>query len=130
MPAIVQNPGILAAARNAIEVLLKFKGQQVILKRRGAPIEKPSGGHDYSGVPTSLSPQDFAWSQVGDDILEDGDGDAPVVKRNYVLTGRYNADIQVDDTWSDAEADYRVESINDSNGFATHANVVGFVKVS
>lgn len=131
MPAIVQDPGILAAARSAIEILLQFKGQAVVLQRRmGTPVLKPGGGHDF-GDPLPVLSQTFAWSQVGDDILEDGsDGDTPVVKRNYVLTGRYDADLLVKDTWQDDEATYLVESVNQSSGFKTHADVVGFVKVS
>lgn len=128
MPAIVQDQGILNAARSAIEVLLKFKGQGVILVRKGAPIRKPGGGHDF-GDDFSIASQQFAWSQVGDDEILDGqDGDTPVVKRNYVLTGRYNADITVDDRWSDIESDYRVESVNSNSAFKTSCAVVGFVR--
>lgn len=129
MPHIVQDPGILAAAKNAIEVLLKFKGQTVVLMRKGVPIAKPGGGHDFS-YRAPLAPQTFAWSQVGDDEVLDGDnGDTPVVKRSYVLTGRVDADIKPDDTWEDSEAEYRVETVNNDNGFKTSATLVGFVKV-
>ena len=129
MPKIVQDENILAAARNAIEILLKFKGQQITLSRKGTAVRKPSGGHDFqtaADVPAQL----LALSRVGGDELLDGDnGETPVVKRHYVLTGRHDASVRADDTWSDAEADYRVESVDDSSGFKVQADVVGFVKV-
>jgi hypothetical protein len=126
---ISTDPGILAAAREGIEVLLQFKGQPIVLMRKGLPIAKPGGGHDF-GDAQPLMAQTFAVSQVGDDIVEDGDsGDTQVIKRNYALTARYDADIAPDDTFSTAEADFRVENVNASSGFKTHADVVGFVKV-
>lgn len=128
MPAISSDPGILDAARSAIDVLLEFKGTDVVLNRKGLPIAKPGGGHDF-GNRTPLLAQKFAISQVGDDIVDDADsGDTKVVKRNYALTGRYDADIVADDTWEDAEAAYRVDNVNSSSGFKVHADVVGFVK--
>lgn len=126
---ITTDPSILAAARNGIEVLLQFKGKPVVLLRKGIPVAKPGGGHDFAD-PAPLLAQTFAVSQVGDDIVEDSDsGDTQVIKRNYVITARFDADIKADDTWTDAEADYRVESVNATSGFKTSANVVGFVKV-
>jgi hypothetical protein len=129
MPKIVNDEGILDAARSGIDVLLQFKGNPVYLVRRGAKIAKPGGGHDYD-VPTVLPAQLFAVTQVGGDIVEDGaDGDTPITKRTYALTGLDTADIRVDDTWDDDEADYRVESVNQASGYKTTAEVVGFVKV-
>lgn len=129
MPQITTDPGILEAARSAIEQLLKFKGQPVELNRRGMRVPKPGGGHDYTGNVT-LPTQVFAWSQLGDDEQLDGEnGETPVFKRTYALTGRWNADIRADDTWADGEARYRVDTVNGSNGFKTSAIVVGFVKV-
>lgn len=129
MPAVVQDAGIIRAARSAIDVLLKFKGVSIVLYRKGTATKFDDGGHDFA-QPYPLIAQKFAVTQLGGDILEDGnDGDTPVVKRNYQLTGKFDADVRIDDTWEDAEADYRVESVNDSSGYRTTATVVGFVKV-
>lgn len=129
MPKIVQDQSILDAARGAIEVLLRFKGQQITLSRKGTPTRKPSGGHDFQAA-ASVPAQLLALSRVGEDELIDGDnGDTPVVKRQYVLTGRHDASIKPDDTWSDGEANYRVESVDGTSGFKVQATVVGFVKV-
>lgn len=130
MSAITTNQQILKAARGAVETLLKFKGRDFVVNRKGVSVEKPGGGHDKT-MPYPLASQRFSISQEGDDIIEDGDsGDTPVVKRNYRLTGRYDADLLVDDTFEDAEANYRVESVNATSGFKTDALLVGFVKVS
>ncbi|QHB37421.1 hypothetical protein SEA_LEOPARD_14 [Mycobacterium phage Leopard] len=129
MPRITTDPGILAAARNAIEILLRFKGVEVAVVRRGEPIAKPGGGHDRAPS-VFLAPQTFAMSQLGDDEAIDGDnGDTPILKRVYALTARHDADLQADDTWEDDEAVYRVDTVNSSNGFKVSATVVGFVKV-
>lgn len=130
MPLIVQDPNILRAARQAIEVLLRFKGQPVVLVRRGVPVAVGGGGHDFTGD-TNVASQKFALSHVGvDELLDGADGDTPVYKRTYALTGRYNADIRIHDKWADAEATYEVEAVDQTSGYKTHADVVGFVKVS
>lgn len=93
------------------------------------PIAKPGGGHD-AGQLSPLLAQTFALSQLGDDDVSDGDsGETPIIKRTYALTGRYDADIAIDDTWEDDEAEYRVDSVNQSSGYKTSGIVVGFVKV-
>jgi hypothetical protein len=128
MPPVTTDPGILAAARSGIDMLLQFKGQSVTLSRKGLAIAKPGGGHDFGR--NAILPQIFSLSQVGDDEISDASsGDTQVVKRRYVLTGVYNADIKPDDTFSTAEADFRVETVNATSGYKTHADVVGFVKV-
>lgn len=129
MPQIVNDPGILAAARSAIEVLLKFKGNPVTLMRRGPAIPKPGGGHD-AGLPSPIATQTFSWVQTGDDTIGDtADGDTQSVKRIYELTARWDADIEVDDTWEDDEAEYRIQNVNATSGYKTMAEVIGFVKV-
>jgi hypothetical protein len=110
--------------------LLRFKGKPYTLVRKGTRIAKPGGGTDYSPDIT-LPAQDFALVQVGEEDASDGEnGDTPTVKRQYLLTGRYSADVRVNDTFSDAEANYRVEKVNANSGFKVVANVVGFVKVA
>ena len=129
MPPVTTNQSILKSARGAIEVMLKFKGIPVVVMRQGVMVEKPGGGHEPT-PPYALAAQMFSVSQIGDDIVEDGaNGDTPYVKRNYMLTGRYDADLRVDDTWEDAEAEYRVESCSATSGYKTTAEVVGFVKM-
>jgi hypothetical protein len=130
VPAISSDPGILGAARSAIDVLLQFKGFLVVLSRKGVAPAMPGGGHGPA-LTSDLAPQTFSWVQTGSDEVLDGDnGDTPTVKRTYVLTGRYDADIRVDDVWVDAYGRYRVDTVDSESGFKTTAEVTAFVKVS
>jgi hypothetical protein len=128
VPAITTNPNILAAARSAILIKLKFKGQQIVLNRRGDPVAKPGGGKDFMArVP--LPAQNLVLSQIGDDVIDEGEGGQQVIRRNYILSGAYDADIHIGDIWYDAESDYEVLTVNDDNGYQVTANVVGTVRV-
>ena len=130
MPAIVQDPGIIAAARKAIDILLKFKGIAVILvPSKGAPVAKPGGGHDFP-PPIARDPQTFAVSKTTalDGIEYSPNDEGKNRKRAYVLTGRWDADVAIGDQWSDAEADYTVDTVDSSSGFKTQATVTGYLK--
>lgn len=130
MPAISSDPGIMAAAKTAIDVLLSFKGFPIVIERLGAPIPKPGGGHD-AGAKVALPPQTFVLTQNGPEIVEDGtNGDTQVVRRQYYITGLFDADLQIDDTWSDDLADYRVQSVDNETGYKTTGDVVAFVKAT
>lgn len=130
MPLIVTDPAILAAAQQAIDILLQFKGQMIDLQPLDAtPIAKPGGGHDFEQVPTR-GPQLLALSAVGGLSVGSGTNDDGIVRtRDYVLTGRVDAQIDINDTWSDDEADYRVETVDNDNGYRVTATVIGFLKV-
>jgi len=131
VPAIVQVPSILAAARSAIEILLQFKGIDVVLYPvKGIPISKPGGGHDFAD-PTPRNSQKFAISKrdAFDGIEFSSNDEGMSRKRAYVMTGRYNAQIAIGDTFSDSEADYTVDTIDQTSGFKTQATATGFLKV-
>lgn len=131
MPEIVQDAGILAAARDAIDILLQFKGTTItLIPSEGTKIPKPGGGHDFAD-PVPREPQLFALSQTGvfDGIEFSPNDDGKNQKRAYVLTGRYDADIQRGDTWEDDEATYEVDTLNNTNGFKSQATVTGWLKV-
>lgn len=130
MPQLTSNPAILAAARKAIEVLLQFKGAEVtLLPKNGTIVAKPSGGRDF--VPAEpREPQLVAFSRVGsENIGQANTDDGQYVTRAYVLTGRWDMDIAIGDSWSDGEADYTVESVDQTSGIKTSADVIGFVKI-
>lgn len=131
MPQIVQNAGILNAAKQAIEVMLRLKGIDIeLIPVKGSPVAKPGGGHDFV-PPVNRDPQKFALSKTsGFDGLEYSPNDEGLNrKRAYVLTGRSDAEIAVGDTFSDDEADYTVDTVDATSGFKTQATVTGFLKV-
>jgi hypothetical protein len=129
VPAISSDPGIMQAAKDAIGIMLSFQGFPITLMRKGAAIAVPGGGHDFSDR-VAIGPQSFKVTKLGDDIVEDGgDGDTPVVRRNFGLTGAFDADVAIDDIWSDDDNDYRVESVDRESGYKTVAEVTAFAKV-
>lgn len=130
MPLVTVNAGILDAARQAIEILLQFKGTTIeLIPSAAEPVQKPGGGHDYP-EPDARLPQLFALVKVGVDNVPTSPNDEGIARtRNYVLTGRFDAEIDIGDTWSDAEADYRVETVDATNGYKTYATVLGYIKV-
>jgi len=110
---------------------LTFKGLPIeLLPTEATPIAKPGGGVDFVPQPPRV-PQDFALSKVGsDNVTTSNNDDGQARTRNYVLTGRFDAEIAIGDTWSDDEADYRVETVDGTNGYATRATVLGYLKVA
>jgi hypothetical protein len=132
MPAIVQDPRILAAAQKAIDVLLRFKGITIVLTPvKGAPVAKPGGGHDFV-PPPPRAPQLLALSKTSgfDGIEFSPSDDGENRKRAYVLTGRWDAEIGIGDQWEDDEAEYTVNTVDQSSGFKTQATVTGWLKVA
>lgn len=130
MPQLTSNAAILSAAKRAIEVLLQFKGSQVILvPKNGTVVAKPSGGRDF--VPAApRAAQTVVISRIGsENIGQANTDDGQYVTRAYTLTGRWNMAIAIGDTWSDGEADYTVDSVDQTSGFKTSADVLGFVKI-
>lgn len=130
IPVITSNPGIIKAAKAAIEVLLKFKGIDVTLKpNKSVATAKPSGGHDFTSAGYRAT-QRIALSKVGNDIITESTYDQGAARmRNYVLTGRWDMAIAVGDTFNDDRVDYVVETVDDSSGFKTSAEVLGYIKV-
>lgn len=130
MPQITANANILNAARKAIAIMLQFKGISVELKpKAGVKTPKPGGGHDF--VPGLLrDPQQISLTKVGGDIIEDSSNDgAQYIVRNYILTGEWNMRIALGDTWEDDEAEYKVDTLDQTSGFKTSADVIGYVKL-
>ena len=130
MPQITSNAAILSSARRAIEVLLQFKGFQVILvPKNGTVVAKPSGGRDFVSAAPRVT-QTVVLSRAGSEYIGQANtDDGQYVTRSYVLTGRWNMAIAIGDTWSDTEADYTVDSVDQTSGFKTSAEVIGFVKI-
>lgn len=129
MSQITTNPSILAAAKQAIEVLLQFKGVAVaFVPQKGLTVVKPGGGEDFvAGI--ARTPQMLSLTQIGADLVTDASTDEQrYVTRNYVGTGRWNMLVEVGDEWEDLAARYKVETVDQTSGFKTSIEVVGFVK--
>jgi len=130
IPNLTINPSLLRAARSGLEVLLKFKGVQVVLiPAKGVQVRKPSGGHDFERA-DGRDPQYLALSKIGSDIVQDSTNDQGKARmRQYILTGRWDMDIEINDTFSDDIADYLVETVDRTMGWKTSAEVLAYIKV-
>lgn len=130
IPNLTVNPNLLRAARSGLEVLLKFKGvATVLIPAKGDATRKPSGGHDFARA-EAREPQFIALSKIGNDIVEDSTNDQGKARmRMYILTGRWDMDIEINDTFSDDIADYLVETVDKTAGWKTSAEVLAYIKV-
>lgn len=105
------NPGLVKAGKQAIEVLLKLKGEDIVLTaEQGTSVEQPSGGYKFEpAVP--LASQRFSIRSTG------GDGDGVTESESgvttqrfpYILTGRWNCNVPVPSYWVSGSNRYRVE---------------------
>lgn len=103
--------GLVKAGKQAIEVLLKLKGDDLVLTaEKGTEVEQPSGGSHF--VPAApLAPQRFALrsnSGESDGITESESG-IVTQKFPYILTGRWNCNVPVPSYWVSGSNRYRVE---------------------
>ena len=130
MPQITTSTAILNAAKQAIEVLLRFKGIDVTLvPKNGTVLAKPGGGRDF--IPAEpREPQKVSLGYVGAERIDNTNTDGgQYVTRIYALTGRHDMAIAVGDTWTNDEAEFTVESVDQTSGFKTSATVTAFMNV-
>jgi hypothetical protein len=109
------DAGLVKAAQQAIEVLLKLKGVDItLIPGKGTAVEQPGGGYNY-GDTTALAPQRFAIR----DLQKGGTGKNPgtsdtgvtVLNRQLTLVGRVDAIAEVGDYWVDDENRYRIDEL-------------------
>ena len=95
-----------------------------LISSKGVKTAKPGGGFDYAdGSPRG--DQDFKVIAQGDtDGLQDVDG-GKVRSISYTLIGAWDADIRIDDRWTDGSNWYRVVGITPANGYEVKATAIG-----
>jgi hypothetical protein len=122
MPALIDTR--LAYLRYTTKTYINDDPTTIVLKRQ-TKVSKPGGGHDYPKI--DQSPQNFRLinQDVGSGISYSSDDDI-ARKFNYVLIGEYDANVLVNDTWTEDGIQYSVESVIPNNGFETRAYVTGF----
>jgi hypothetical protein len=111
--------------------LLALRGQLItLIPAAGVAVEKPSGGKDYSAA-EPREPQYFVlYNTKGFDGREDSQTDRGLSRKfQYQLVGAADAEIAIGDKWSDAVADYVVQSVDRTKPYITMALVTGFLKV-
>lgn len=99
-----------------------------IALQRKVRVPKPGGGHDKA--PITLDPQIFRIiNQTSSDGLSySGNDGGEAHSFTYEMVGAWDADIEVDDTWTEANSQYRVDGIVPNNGYETRVYVTSFSK--
>lgn len=111
--------------RYATQAFINENSVEVILNRK-IFVEKPGGGRDKASI--TLQPQIFRLinqTSSGGSATSSNDG-GQVHRYEYVMVGLYDADIEVDDTWTEGEAKYHVNGILPNNGWETRVSVTAF----
>jgi hypothetical protein len=115
--------------------LLRYATGQYILENpvtvalsRKTKVLKPGGGHDKTSV--ELPPQQFRLVNQSEasGIEYSGSDDGQTRQFSYLLLGAWDADIQIDDSWTEGEIHYHVDAILPTNDFEVKATVTAFAK--
>jgi len=109
----VMDAGLVKAARSAIEVLLKLKGNDIVLlPAKGTRTEQPGGGYKYAATAPRVSQRFSISDRTGRNSAKStGESDVTVLVRTLDVVGRYNAVAEIGDEWSDSEARYRIDEL-------------------
>lgn len=114
----------LTTLRYTTAQFIKDDPTRITLKRQ-VRVSKPGGGHDFPKV--DVAPQTFRLinQDIGSGFISDSDNGS-VRRFNYVAVGRYNADVDINDTWSENGIQYKVDSIIPNNGWETRFYISGY----
>lgn len=131
---LVNNPiftgiatGLLRYTTNwYISQTATIAGNISIQLQRKVAVPKPGGGSDFDTI--GIPPQTFRLTnqtiQNGIDYSSNDDG---MARRDlYMLIGQWDADIQINDWWTDATGQWRVDGLLPNNGFETRAVCTAF----
>jgi hypothetical protein len=101
----------------------------LISLNRKIKVTKPGGGHDK--VDITIPPQKFRLinQSASDGLTYSANDDGAARKLGYIMVGAYDADVQIDDTWSEGEEQFHVDGLIANNEYETRAVVTGFAKV-
>ena len=114
----------LAYERLTTDAFIQDDPSSIVLKRQ-TKVAKPGGGHDFPKV--DLAPQTFRYVNQGTGSgIGTGVGDGMARSFEYIMVGRYDADVNLHDTWVENGIQYEVDSIIPNNGYETRFHVTGF----
>lgn len=124
MPGLIDSK--LANLRYTTGAFIKGNPRTIILNR-SVREETPSGGANFTTV--NLPPQQFRF--INQDIgtgITTGMDDGIARRFTYVMVGRHDADIDINDSWEEGEQQYRVDGLVPDNGWERRAYVTCFAK--
>lgn len=97
----------------------------VIALQRETLVAKPGGYHDKTRA--AIAPQTFRLvNQTPYGGIQYSGSDDETHSFQFIMVGRYDADIEIDDIWVDGESQYHVDSIMATNSYEKRADVTCF----
>lgn len=116
----------LGYLRYTTEQFINEDPASVVILRQ-AKVSKPGGGHDFPKVPQPAQTFRFVNQDISSGITY-GDDDGIARRFSYVIVGRHDADLDVNDTWEVGQQQYKIDAILPNNGWERRAYVTGFAK--
>ena len=125
---------IVNALRKGTDVLLGIDSHEIVLIPH-ARTKKPGGVYDWVAQPPR-DPQQFQIEPVGATLSGITGSEGGVVGTegakahtwSYTLRGRYDAEIEIGDTWEYGDTNYRVVSVQPYNDYEKTAVVTAIGK--
>jgi hypothetical protein len=116
----------LAYLRYTTKNYIKDNPTDVILSRQ-TPVEQTGGGHKFPKAAVPVQTFRFIDHDITSGIFY-GSDDGIARRFTYVMIGPYDADIDINDTWTVGEISYKIESLMPNNGWESRAYVTAYTK--
>ena len=97
----------------------------IILQRRVA-VEKPGGGSDFTTMAIPMQQFRLTNQTIQNGINYSANDDQMARRDLYILIGKWDADIQINDWWNDTSGQWKVDGLLPNNGFEVRAAVTAF----
>lgn len=128
------KPSLVNALRKGTDVVLKQFGTEVILTPHKRT-KKAGGVYDWEPQPPR-DPQILLVEPVGATLsgITGSEGGitnvegAQIHSWSYTLTGKYDAEIEIGDTWQNGETTYRATALQPFNNYEKKATVTAIGK--
>jgi hypothetical protein len=97
-----------------------------IALKRQVSVDKPGGGRDFTtlNIPSQVFRLTNQTTSSGINYSSNDDG--MVRTDQYVLIGKHDADVKMDDTWTDKTGQWKVMGLVPHNGYETRAVVTAY----
>lgn len=135
IPLSESHAKYIPVLRKATELAINLDPRTIILTPH-AKVNKGGGLYDFEAQTPRL-PQTFMVEPVGATLagitstsggVVSTDSGASIHQWSYYLVGRYDAQMEIGDTWQEGETSYRIVAIQPKNDYEKRAVVTAFGK--
>ena len=125
MPASVSRFKQIPVLRKVTAKLISIDPRTISLIPH-VKTRQPSGGYKWVASGTPRAPQDFTLELIPGSLTGAGQSEGANPKTwTYYLIGKYDAIVEIGDTWEDGDSSYRVIAIMPKNDYEKRCVVVG-----